>query len=104
MCLQPRESIGRQSIDHRPLEVQKSLQDLDSKVQRMIAMQVKPLRVGPGHHICSQGSPADSLWLLQEGKPLLLHMPLPSLFDGLAELVHALTLHAADAVAVAVQA
>lgn len=49
-----------------------TFQDLDSKVQRMIAMQVRPLRVGPGHHICSQGSPADSLWLLQEGSVVTL--------------------------------
>ena len=44
------------------------MQDLDGEMQRTVAMQSQPVRVSAGHSICTQGSPADSLWILQEGK------------------------------------
>ncbi len=33
----------------------------------MIAGRATPVKMAPGHEICSQGDPADCIWLLHEG-------------------------------------
>ncbi len=35
----------------------------------MIAGRATPVKMAPGHEICSQGDPADCIWLLHEGTP-----------------------------------
>ena len=43
------------------------VQDLSEETQFMIAGRATPVKVAPGHEICSQGDPADCIWLLHEG-------------------------------------
>lgn len=44
------------------------LQELSEETQYMIAARAKPVKIAPGHEICSQGDSADSVWLLHEGQ------------------------------------
>ncbi len=45
------------------------VQDLPEETLFMIAGRATPVKVAPGHEICSQGDPADCIWLLHEGIP-----------------------------------
>ena len=45
------------------------LQDLQEETLFMIAGRATPVKMAPGHEICSQGDPADCIWLLHEGTP-----------------------------------
>lgn len=43
------------------------VQDLPEETLFMIAGRATPVKMAPGHEICSQGDPADCIWLLHEG-------------------------------------
>ncbi len=50
---------------------------LDRNTQKLIAANMTPLHLLPGHTLCQQGAVADRVWLLQEGTALLpLHLTL----------------------------
>ena len=40
---------------------------LDRNTQKLIAANMTPLHLLPGHTLCQQGGVADRIWLLQEG-------------------------------------
>ena len=40
---------------------------LDRNTQKLIAANMTPLHLLPGHTLCQQGAVADRVWLLQEG-------------------------------------
>ncbi|KAL0037532.1 hypothetical protein WJX77_001322 [Trebouxia sp. C0004] len=44
-----------------------TFQDLQEETLFMIAGRATPVKMAPGHEICSQGDPADCIWLLHEG-------------------------------------
>ncbi|KAL0047426.1 hypothetical protein WJX82_003095 [Trebouxia sp. C0006] len=44
-----------------------TFQDLPEETLFMIAGRATPVKMAPGHEICSQGDPADCIWLLHEG-------------------------------------
>lgn len=46
-----------------------AVQELSEETQYMIAARAKPVKIAPGHELCSQGDSADCVWLLHEGKP-----------------------------------
>ena len=43
---------------------------LDRNTQKLIAANMTPLHLLPGHTLCQQGAVADRVWLLQEGTGL----------------------------------
>ena len=51
------------------------LQQLDKLSRQLLAAQMTPRMVAPGHDLCLQGDPADRMWLLQDGAQ---SMPIPS--------------------------
>ncbi|GAB4817519.1 hypothetical protein N2152v2_004565 [Parachlorella kessleri] len=49
------------------------LRDVDDKTLYLIASKMTPYRFGPGTDLCTEGDPADRLWVLLEGEVMALY-------------------------------